>query len=85
MNLRVSTLACLVASRAYAVARAAAVPRLLPTGLDLVTANSRIMITGLIGMGIGGAVAGGVCRFGGEWLLWVAFAIYIVAVGLLIR
>lgn len=78
-------LACLVASRAYAVARAAAVPRLLPTGLDLVTANSRIMITGLIGMGIGGAVAGGVSRFGVEWSLRLAFAIYIAAVVLAIR
>ena len=35
-----AALGCLVASRSYAVARAAAVPRLLPEGISLVTANS---------------------------------------------
>ena len=78
-------LVCLVASRAYAVARASAIPRLLPSGMDLVTANSRIMITGLIGMGVGGAVAGGLSRFGAEWSLRLAFAIYVVGVILAIR
>jgi MFS family permease len=78
-------LVCLVASRAYAVARAAAIPRLLPTGLDLVTVNSRIMITGLIGMGLGGAVAAGVSRAGPEWSLRLAFLIYVAATVLAIR
>lgn len=78
-------LVCLVASRAYAVARAAAIPRLLPDGLDLVTANSRIMITGLIGMGVGGAFAAGASRFGADWSLRLAFAIYITATVLAIR
>lgn len=72
-------LVCLVGSRAYAVARAAAIPRLLPAGLDLVTANSRIMITGLIGMGIGGGLAAGVSRIGPEWSLRMAFLFYVVA------
>ena len=78
-------LVCLVASRSYAVARAAAIPRLLPRGLDLVTANSRIMIAGLIGMGIGGGVAGVVSRFGPEWSLRLAFLGYVVATVLAIR
>ncbi|MGA8045554.1 MAG: MFS transporter [Dermatophilaceae bacterium] len=78
-------LVCLVASRSYAVARAAAIPRLLPRGLDLVTANSRIMIAGLIGMGIGGALAGVVSRVGPEWSLRLAFLGYVVATVLAIR
>lgn len=78
-------LVCLVASRSYAVARAAAIPRLLPPGLDLVTANSRIMITGLIGMGIAGGLAAGVSRFGADWSLRLAFVIYVVATVLAIR
>jgi hypothetical protein len=78
-------LACLVGSRAYAVARAAAIPRLLPQGLDLVTVNSRIMITGLVGMGVGGAIAAAVSRFGPEWSLRLAFVIYVVATVLAIR
>ena len=78
-------LVCLVASRSYAVARAAAIPRLLPPRLDLVTANSRIMIAGLIGMGVGGALAGGVSRIGPEWSLRLAFVVYIVATVMAIR
>jgi MFS family permease len=78
-------LACLVGSRAYAVARAAAIPRLLPRGLDLVTANSRIMISGLIGMGLGGALAAGVSQAGPDWSLRLAFVIYVAATVLSIR
>lgn len=78
-------LVCLVASRAYAVARASAIPRLLPARMDLVTANSRIMITGLVGMGIGGGLAAGVSRFGPEWSLRLAFATYVFATVLAIR
>ncbi|MDO5503503.1 MAG: MFS transporter, partial [Actinomycetia bacterium] len=78
-------LVCLVASRSYAVARAAAVPRLLPSGLDLVTANSRLMITGLVGMGIGGAVAGAVSQLGAQWSLRLAFVMYVAGVVLAIR
>ena len=78
-------LVCLVASRAYAVARASAIPRLLPTRMDLVTANSRIMITGLVGMGVGGALAAGASQFGPQWSLRLAFATYVVATVLAIR
>ena len=51
-----AALGCLVASKSYAVARAAAVPRLLPDGIGLVTANSRLTIAGLIGMVLGGGL-----------------------------
>lgn len=71
-------LGALVASRAYAVARAAAVPRLLPPGMTLVRANSRVNIVGMLGMSLGGAVAAGVSRVGPEWSLRLAFVIYVV-------
>ena len=48
-------LACLVASKAYAVTRAAAVPRLLPPHQTLVKANGRISLAGVIGAGGVGA------------------------------
>ena len=52
-------LGALVASKTYAVTRAAAAPRLLPPSITLVKANSRLTLAGLIGMTVGGALAGG--------------------------
>ncbi len=80
-----AALGCLVASRSYAVARAAAVPRLLPDGISLVTANSRLTIAGLIGMAIGGGLAGALSRIGPDWALRLAFAVYVAATVLAIR
>ena len=72
-------LGALVASKTYAVTRAAAVPRLLPPSITLVKANSRLTLAGLIGMTVGGALAGGLSRIGPEWSLRLAFVMYIVA------
>ena len=80
-----AALGCLVASRSYAVARAAAVPRLLPAGIGLVTANSRLTIAGLLGMAMGGGLAGALSRIGPDWSLRLAFAIYVAATVLAIR
>ena len=80
-----AALGCLVASRSYAVARAAAVPRLLPDGISLVTANSRLTIAGLVGMAIGGGLAGALSRIGPDWSLRLAFAVYVAATVLAIR
>ena len=44
-----AALGCLVASKAYAVTRAAAVPRLIPAALTLVKANGRISLAGVVG------------------------------------
>ncbi|MCW2711014.1 MAG: transporter, partial [Marmoricola sp.] len=44
-----TALGVLVSSKAYGVARAATVPRLLPPGLSLVKANSRISLAGVVG------------------------------------
>jgi MFS family permease len=80
-----AALGCLVASKAYAVTRASAVPRLLPPGFSLVNANSRSALAGVAGMAVGGLLAGGAARFGPEWSLRLAFAIYVVGTVLAIR
>lgn len=73
-----AALGCLVASRAYNVARASAVPRLLPQGFSLVAANSRQSLAGVAGMVLGAAIAGAAIRIGPEWSLRAAFVIYVV-------
>lgn len=80
-----AALGCLVASRSYAVARAAAVPRLLPAGIGLVSANSRLNIAGIVGMVLGGGIAGAASRIGPDWSLRVAFAVFVAATVLAIR
>ena len=80
-----AALGCLVASRSYSVARAAAVPRLLPPDISLVSANSRLNISGIIGMVLGGALAGGLSRIGPDWSLRFAFVVFVVATVLSIR
>ena len=72
-------LLCLVATRAYAVTTAAAIPRVVPEGITLVKANSRFSIASLIGMALGSVVAGLVGRIGPDWSLRVAFLAYVVA------
>lgn len=80
-----AALGCLVASRSYAVARAAAVPRLLPRDISLVTANSRLTIAGLVGMVLGGLLAGALSQIGPDWSLRLAFVVYVAATVLAIR
>ena len=72
-----AALGCLVASRAYGVTRAAAVPRLLPTGSTLVNANSRISLAGVGGAAAGGALAAALSRVGPDWSLRLAFLLYV--------
>ncbi len=55
----------LVASRAYGVTRAAAVPRILPRGYGLVRANSRISLAGLVAGSVGGSMAALASLIGG--------------------
>ena len=55
--LYICALLLLVFSRAYNVLRAAVVPRVLPDGMPLVTANSRLNVFGMCGAGALGAVA----------------------------
>ena len=80
-----AALGCLVASRSYAVARAAAVPRLLPADITLVSANSRLNIAGILGMVIGGGLAGAASQIGPGWSLRVAVVVFVVATVMSIR
>ena len=80
-----AALGCLVASKAYGVTRASAVPRLLPPGFSLVNANSRNALAGVAGMAVGGGLAGAAARIGPEWSLRLAFLIYVVGTVLAIR
>jgi len=72
-----AALGCLVASRAYTITRAAAVPRLLPAGTTLVRANSRVSMAGVAGALVGGALGGIAMLAGPAWALRVAFAVFI--------
>jgi len=73
-----AALGCLVASRAYNITRAAAVPRLLPPGTTLVKANSRVSMAGVVGALIGGALGGVAMLAGPAWALRVAFLVFVV-------
>ena len=78
-------LACLIATRAYAVALAAGIPLVRPDAISLVTANSRQSVATLTGMVLGAAVAAPIGRLGAPWSLRLAFVIYIAATVLAIR
>jgi MFS family permease len=73
-----AALGVLVASKAYGVTRAAAVPRVLPRQLSLVRANSRISLAGLVFGGVSAPIAILASTAGAEWSLRYAFALFIV-------
>ncbi|WP_020391845.1 MFS transporter [Kribbella catacumbae] len=80
-----AALGCLVASKAYGVTRASAVPRLLPKDVSLVTANSRISLAGVAGATVGAGIAGAFAVIGPEWSLRWAALVYTVGLVLAIR
>jgi MFS family permease len=71
-----TALGCLVASKAYGVTRAATVPRLLPTELSLVKANSRISLAGVVGAAVSAPMAGLASTFGSQWTLRYGFVVF---------
>lgn len=73
-----AALGCLVASRAYNITRAAAVPRLLPDGSTLVRANSKISMSGVIGASVGGLLGVVLLKLGPQWCLRTAFLVFVV-------
>ena len=73
-----AALGCLVASKAYGVTRASAVPRLLPTTFTLVKANSRISLTGTGAAAISAPLAVGAATIGAEWALRYAAVLFAV-------
>ena len=74
-----AALGCLVASKAYGVTRAAAVPRLLPPGLTLVKANARVSLAGVVGAAVSAPLAIGASTFGPEWSLRYGFVVFVLA------
>jgi hypothetical protein len=80
-----AALGCLVASKAYGVTRASAVPRLLPKDISLVTANSRISLAGVAGATIGAGIAAAFAAIGPQWSLRWAAVVYTAGLVLAIR
>jgi hypothetical protein len=74
-----AALGVLVASKAYGVTRAAAVPRLLPADFTLVKANGRVSLSGIVGATISAPIAGLASIFGSEWSLRYAFVLFVIA------
>lgn len=74
-----TALGCLIASKAYGIARPATVPRLLPQDQTLVKANSRISLAGIVGAGISAPIAGLAATVGPEWSLRYGFVVFIGA------
>ncbi|HVX55717.1 MFS transporter [Nocardioides sp.] len=74
-----SALGVLVASKAYGVTRAAAVPRLLPRGFTLVKGNGRVSMSGMVGVAISAPVAGLCSLAGPEWVLRWATVLFVAA------
>lgn len=72
-----SALTCLVASKAYGVTRAAAVPRVLPHQFSLVKANSRTSLTGTAAAALSAPIALGAAAIGPDWSLRYAFVLYV--------
>ncbi len=72
-------LGCLVASKAYGVTRAAAVPRLLPENLTLVKVNGRLSLAGVVAASVSAPIAGLASIFGPEWSLRYAFVLFVLA------
>jgi MFS family permease len=70
----------LLFQKAYLVTRSAAVPRVLPNGTTLVTANSRISMAGVVAMLVAAPVGAGLTHLGGpSWTLRAAFVVFATA------
>jgi MFS family permease len=80
-----AALGVLVCSKAYNVARAAALPRLMPEGLTLVTANARTSMAGMVGVAVSAPIAAGAAAIGAEWCLRYAFVVFVLGTILSIR
>jgi MFS family permease len=74
-----AALGCLVASKAYGVTRASAVPRLIPPAMGLVKANSRISLAGIAGAAVSAPIASGASLLGPQWSLRFAFLVFVGA------
>lgn len=67
----------LIASKAYTVTRAAAIPRVQPTGVSLVTANSRVLLGGIAAVTVATPIGLGLMQLAGpQWSLRLAFVVF---------
>ncbi|MBS43964.1 MAG: MFS transporter [Nocardioides sp.] len=73
-----TALGVLVASKAYGVTRAAAVPRLRPEQITLVKANGRVSLAGIVGASLSAPIAGAAALAGPDWTLRYAFAVFVI-------
>lgn len=74
----VAALGVLVSSKAYGVAKAAAVPRLVPPEITLVKANGRVALAGVVGACVSGPLAGAAYWIGPEWACRYAFLVFTI-------
>ncbi|WP_095757198.1 hypothetical protein [Streptomyces xinghaiensis] len=77
LELYPAALGVLVASKAYGVVRSAVVPRLLPSKIALVKANSRVTLAGLLATGVAAPIGAGLQVVGLAWPLYGAFVVFI--------
>lgn len=76
----------LVTSKAYSVSRSAVIPRVLPSGIALVSANARMTLAGTVGAGIAGALGAGLATLAGPaWLLRVTTVVFLAGTALAVR
>jgi MFS family permease len=75
----------LVLSRAYGVARSAAVPRLLPERLGLVEAGARASLFGTVAGALLGAVGVAAAAAGSQWPLRIATLVYLYGMVVALR
>jgi len=75
-----AALGSLVLSKAYAVIRSSAAPRLVPANLTLVEANARLSLFGLVAAVLGGAVVGVTIKLTDSYPfgLWITAAAFTV-------
>lgn len=77
----------LVLSKAYAVLRGACLPRMLPAGMTLVSANARLSMFGLGAAAVGGGLLAGFINVSDSypWALRITAAVCVVAAVLSLR
>ncbi|HWG98948.1 MAG TPA: MFS transporter, partial [Pilimelia sp.] len=75
----------LALSRAYGVARSAAVPRLLPAGLGLSQAGARASVYGTVAGAVVAPLGAAAFWFGPQWPLRVASVIFLVGMVIALR
>ena len=75
----------LVLMKGYLVAKSSLVPAVVRSEAELVEANSRLAIVGVLGAMAGGLVAAGIMRLvGGVWVLLLGAVVYVVGAAMVL-